>query len=990
MKKVVLILLCLISIVSTEGQTVSYQQAESYFKKRNYTEAIRIMKMLAEQEKNTEYYIDDIASIARYYSHTEEVDSVIHYCEQTQQLAEEYIGKNDSIAEEYIQSTYWNYDQCNQYEKSIHAAEEVLGLRDKIYGVYSQQAFEWLDVMSYQAFEKKDLLRMNTYCHTEIERAEECDGVNSLRFEKAISSIRGYAHGLIDQVPDFVITWIEPYYKRLKEENILPMYQYEFEILLLAGHLTLNDLQKATKYTHLLERWTYTDPDNIVPLEDKVRIELKLAIYYHRMGDDIAARYRIEEGWKMLEEAGVDPTMAQLIDRHIVERELRMDAQGQYCMNTEWLIKSATSVIDLGNENQETIAFFYESRSWAYQYLESYDKAIVDMKTSIALKPLDSKKKKLAQIYLAKGEYELAEKLYLDLYHDSDISASIKKSIEADLVALYWLMGNKDKLSFWGKSDFINSILDVRTAFAFMTENEREHFIDDSPIGSTINFDVYTSFSIGTEQWPEGNCMAYNLALVQKGLLLSTTKDIEYIISNAPDSIKEKAKLYDQFRSLYGEVDIEPTLTLWRELMQYVADQPEFLMQLNTTWQDVQRRLNNGEAAIEFINLHGIIPTDLDTFHPSIGALVLTKDSAPTFVYLTKVAELDSLYEYDDNGVRCDDLIYKGITKVELYNKIWRPLIPYLNNATTIFYAPTSALHSINLDFIGQNECDMLSDRYHLYRLSSTRELCNENQHNPSKMAVLYGDIAYSVKTHKIAEEPISKLRSTTRAGFCPLKGTAAEIDTIRSELTYYDYSNRSFSDTTATEMSFRRLSGHIPQMLHIATHGFYYTEEAAKEEIGTGNFIAFQLPKPELYRSGLALTGAQDSWKVENFQQYLDSDQRNDGILLSAEIAQMDLDGLDLVVLSACETALGKVTSEGIYGLQRAFKLAGAKSIIMSLWKVDDDATQKLMTYFYQNFLCGMSKREALLMAQKVLRKTSGFEDPYNWAAFILLDAIN
>ena len=176
---------------------------------------------------------------------------------------------------------------------------------------------------------------------------------------------------------------------------------------------------------------------------------------------------------------------------------------------------------------------------------------------------------------------------------------------------------------------------------------------------------------------------------------------------------------------------------------------------------------------------------------------------------------------------------------------------------------------------------------------------------------------------------------------------------------------------------------------MHIATHGFYYTKNAAREEIGTGNFIAFQLPKPELYRSGLALTGAQDSWKVENFQQYLDSDQRNDGILLSAEIAQMDLYGLDLVVLSACETALGEVTSEGIYGLQRAFKLAGAKSIIMSLWKVDDDATQKLMTHFYQNFLSGMTKRKALLMAQKTLRKTPGFGDPYNWAGWILLDAL-
>ena len=97
-----------------------------------------------------------------------------------------------------------------------------------------------------------------------------------------------------------------------------------------------------------------------------------------------------------------------------------------------------------------------------------------------------------------------------------------------------------------------------------------------------------------------------------------------------------------------------------------------------------------------------------------------------------------------------------------------------------------------------------------------------------------------------------------------------------------------------------------------------------------------------------------------------------------------------DLVVLSACETALGNVRPDGVFGLQRAFKLAGVKSLIMSLWKVDDDATQLLMTAFYQNYLSGMSKREALLAAQKCVMNTPGFENPYNWAAFILLDGLN
>ena len=173
MKRIIQILSWLILSVSVVAQTVSYEQAALYVERGNYQGAIRIMKMLAEQEKDTEYYIDDIASIARYYSHTEEVDSVIHYCELTQQLAEEYIGKNDSIAEEYIQSTVHIYFKCNQHKRGLNATERVLDLRDKIYGPYSQQAFEWLVVMSYQAFEKKDLLRVDTYCHTMVKRSHQ-------------------------------------------------------------------------------------------------------------------------------------------------------------------------------------------------------------------------------------------------------------------------------------------------------------------------------------------------------------------------------------------------------------------------------------------------------------------------------------------------------------------------------------------------------------------------------------------------------------------------------------------------------------------------------------------------------------------------------------------------------------------------------------------------------------------------------------------------
>ena len=137
--------------------------------------------------------------------------------------------------------------------------------------------------------------------------------------------------------------------------------------------------------------------------------------------------------------------------------------------------------------------------------------------------------------------------------------------------------------------------------------------------------------------------------------------------------------------------------------------------------------------------------------------------------------------------------------------------------------------------------------------------------------------------------------------------------------------------------------------------------------------------------RSGLLFAGAGD---------YLYDDmlaQGDDGILTAREISRLDLRGLGLVVLSACETGLGDVSGEGVFGLQRGFKKAGAQTLLMSLWKVDDLATQLLMTEFYRLLTIGNGKRDAFLGAQQHLRTIEGgkYNHPEYWAAFIMLDAL-
>jgi CHAT domain-containing protein len=171
-------------------------------------------------------------------------------------------------------------------------------------------------------------------------------------------------------------------------------------------------------------------------------------------------------------------------------------------------------------------------------------------------------------------------------------------------------------------------------------------------------------------------------------------------------------------------------------------------------------------------------------------------------------------------------------------------------------------------------------------------------------------------------------------------------------------------------------LDGQKKRIVHIATHGFY--QEGNPQENTDLNAA--------LTRCGLFFSGADNKRMGEPLPANLD-----DGILTAEEIAQLDFRGLEIVVLSACKTGQGQISSDGVFGLQRGFKKAGAKSILMSLWKVDDAATSLLMTEFYKYWISGMSKHDALERAKQTVRSHTekGWDDPIYWAAFILLDGI-
>jgi CHAT domain-containing protein len=193
------------------------------------------------------------------------------------------------------------------------------------------------------------------------------------------------------------------------------------------------------------------------------------------------------------------------------------------------------------------------------------------------------------------------------------------------------------------------------------------------------------------------------------------------------------------------------------------------------------------------------------------------------------------------------------------------------------------------------------------------------------------------------------------------------------------------YSGVKGNKESFKALSGKKTSIIHLATHGFFMEDVESDNEkqerlkrLGGGQ----KAYENQLLRSGLILAGGNKAWTGEPVEGV------ENGILFADDVAKMNLLGAELIVLSACVTALGEINnSEGVFGLQRAFKLAGAQTLVMSLWEVDDKATSIIMGEFYRNWLSGMSKQEAFKAAQRSLRKEERFSSPYFWAAFVMMD---
>jgi CHAT domain-containing protein/Tfp pilus assembly protein PilF len=321
--------------------------------------------------------------------------------------------------------------------------------------------------------------------------------------------------------------------------------------------------------------------------------------------------------------------------------------------------------------------------------------------------------------------------------------------------------------------------------------------------------------------------------------------------------------------------------------------------------------------------------------------------------------------------------------------KVMRPVRALLGDVTQLIVSPDGELNLIPLAALVDEQNHYLIEHYSFCYLTSGRDLLRMQVARESKSSPLVvANPSFGEPATELFAKTNATLKSTPRSGkrrsittgnnlsevyFAPLDGTSEEAHSIQA--LFPDASI--LTGAQATESAVKRVSA--PRILHLATHGFFLAGPAtaatgSSPVVMQTSSVSAEIQNP-LLRSGLAFSGA-------NLRR---GDSNDDGILTALEASGLNLWGTKLVVLSACDTGVGEVRNgEGVYGLRRAFVLAGAESLVMSLWPISDFTTRELMTNYYRNLKQGMGRGEALRAVQLDMLKRNPKLHPFYWANFI------
>jgi len=580
----------------------------------------------------------------------------------------------------------------------------------------------------------------------------------------------------------------------------------------------------------------------------------------------------------------------------------------------------------------------------------------------------------------------------------------------------------------------------VRSKFSHLTTQGRELYWDSR----SYVFHSAPYMACRIEQNDSILVDTYNALLFTKGLLLNTEIDFRKLLESTSSSkVQQK---YEKFTSIYNEIEgiwrnpTEETKSrlpelmkehnrLEKELMKDSKEFGDFTESMSTTFSQIVSCLQEDEAAIEFFDIK------TNSGDRVYWALVARKGySAPKLIRMFSGRKLNTV---NFSGFPLTEALNKEETVGAVYDDpevgklVWEKIVNELHDVSRVWFSPSGLFYQWGIEYLlysGQR----INERYSMHRVSSTKMLVHrsESHGKPITRAAVFGGLDYEasegelVSANEVLKErqsewsrdylseitmqssldsldmAMSEKRTMAailrdgrgRVGY--LSGTEQEADRVGARLMMNDITSEIYKGAYGTEEAFKKLSGRRDSLskislLHIATHGFSFSPD----EVGSNsdalaylNVMGGQAIQSDnsLCFSGLLLSGANNVLSGKKLSRGMEN-----GVLTAREIAMLDFSGLNLAVLSACQTGIGELKEDGVFGVQRGFKKAGAKTLLMSLWEVDDTATQMLMEEFYRVLLEGNSPTSAFHQAQNALRNNPGYSSPFYWASFIILDDI-
>lgn len=518
----------------------------------------------------------------------------------------------------------------------------------------------------------------------------------------------------------------------------------------------------------------------------------------------------------------------------------------------------------------------------------------------------------------------------------------------------------------------VNEILADRINTTFPSLTERNRLLYWNQIQHWYN-DVLPLYSILLDS-PSLWGVLYDGLLQSRSILLSSSISLKNLVEQSNDS--NLRILYSQYNELNPKSDESLRESLEQRLVREIKGYGNFMETFTISHKDVKDSLEVGEVAIEFV--HFSIDEEESPFTDYIALIQFADREDPIKVNI------------------CNDDALNGWTLESLYHDIWSPMKDELKNISQIYFSPDGELFSIPIEYAKCSDGLFFNEKVNVKRLSSSREITKRVKNEGEGIALFggmkfdltvdemivdsnrYRDMTEEFVRQRAPRDLIDKLES--------LPGTLVEVESIHKVLSSLNSKEKVelYKSDLATEAAFKSYSGQRPRILHIASHGFYEKPSVKLvTDIMTDENEIVNFEQSEMRHSGLLFSGADNVRMDEPVPAEIE-----DGVLDAFEISSLDFNGTDLVVLSACQTGLGTISGDGVFGLQRGFKKAGVRSIMMSLWKVDDDATCALMTEFYKNlFINKDNKNDALKKAQNYVRSNPAWEDYRYWGGFIILD---